>query len=139
MVGDDSRHRRDAVGVDLLRLLDPAENPVDLGLQMRGFPRREPAARQPGDTFHHGGVDSHSLRPFSPDERAYQAWPQISIAQQRHCLHQRAPPPLSAFPLDIAPAPPSFARKSRNRAPLLPRTLLLILARLERGRAPWMD
>src|SRR3546814_17551856 len=38
MVGDDSRHRRDAVGVDLLKLLDPAENPVDLGLQMRGFP-----------------------------------------------------------------------------------------------------
>src|SRR3546814_1577390 len=30
MVGDDSRHRRDAVGVDLLKLLDPAENPVDL-------------------------------------------------------------------------------------------------------------
>src|SRR3546814_5397107 len=50
MVGDDSRHRRDAVGVDLLKLLDPAENPVDLGLQMRGFPRREPEARQPGDT-----------------------------------------------------------------------------------------
>src|SRR3546814_7416767 len=38
MVGDDSRHRRDAVGFDLLKLLDPAENPVDLGLQMRGFP-----------------------------------------------------------------------------------------------------
>src|SRR3546814_9209876 len=36
MVGDDSRHRRGAVGVDLLKLLDPAENPVDLGLQMRG-------------------------------------------------------------------------------------------------------
>src|SRR3546814_378326 len=67
MVGDDSRHRRDAVGVDLLKLLDPAENPVDLGLQMRGFPRREPEARQPGDTFHHGGVDSHSLLPFSAD------------------------------------------------------------------------
>src|SRR3546814_15712752 len=42
MVGDDSRHRRDAVGVELLKLLDQAENPVDLGLQMRGFPRREP-------------------------------------------------------------------------------------------------
>src|SRR3546814_15997804 len=74
MVGDDSRHRRDAVGVDLLKLLDPAENPVDLGLQMRGFPRREPEARQPGDTFHHGGVASHSLLPFHAADRKSVVW-----------------------------------------------------------------
>src|SRR3546814_2046075 len=38
-----------------------------------------------------------------------------------------APAPLSAFPLAIAPAPPSFARKSRNRDSMLARRFLWII------------